>query len=356
MRIANHNLLESTFIIAELSCNHLNNFDIAVKTIEELAKTGIDALKVQTELPETLTINSDKKDFIISGGTLWDGRTLFNLYQETSLPYEWHKPLQEITEKLGLIFFSTPFGFHKDPQKDPITFLESLNVPCYKIASFEITDIPFIRRIAKLGKPIIMSTGIAEYEDIKLAVDTCKEEGNNQIVLLKCTSAYPTPMEDVNLRTMVKIKEDFNCLVGISDHSMENEVAIASIALGSCVIEKHAILDRNLGGPDAPFSLEPKEWKILVDSIRKTEKLLGKATYELTDKQKNSKAFTRSLYAVQNIKAGDIITDENVQSIRPGFGLHPKYLDIKNPECILGKKAKVDIEFGERIELNKIYE
>ena len=354
MLIKNHNLLQSTFIIAELSCNHLNNFDIAVKTIEELAKTGVNAIKVQTMLPETMTIDCNKKDFVISGGTLWDGRSLFNLYQETELPYEWHKPLQEIVEKLGLIFFSTPFGFHKNPQKDPITFLESLNVPCYKIASFEITDVPFIRRIARLGKPIIMSTGIAEYNDIKLAVNTCKEEGNNQIVLLKCTSAYPTPIEDVNLRTMVKIKEDFNCLVGISDHSMHNEVAIASVALGGCVIEKHAILDRTLGGPDAPFSLEPKEWKELVDSVRKTEKLLGKATYELTDKQKISQVFTRSLYAVQNIKAGDIITNDNVQSIRPGFGLHPKYLDIKNSECIIGKKAKIDIEFGDRIILNNI--
>jgi pseudaminic acid synthase len=316
--------------------------------------TPVLAIKFSTELPETVTIDCNKKDFVISGGTLWDNHTLWDLYHETSMPYEWHQPLMELVQKLGLISFSTPCTQHQDPQKDPITLLESLNVPCYKIASFEITDIPFIRRIAKLGKPIIMSTGVAEYEDIKLAMDTCKEEGNNQIVLLKCTSAYPTPLEDVNLKAMIKMKEDFNCLVGISDHSMYNEVSIASVALGGCVIEKHAILDRKLGGPDAPFSLEPKEWKDLVDSVRKTEKLLGKATYELTEKAKTGKNFTRSLYAVQNIKAGDVITSDNVQSIRPGYGLHPKYLDIKNPNCILGKKTIVDIEFGERIELDKI--
>lgn len=343
---------DKTLIIAELSCNHLNDINLAIKTVEEFAKSGVDALKVQTMLPETMTLDSCKEDFIINGGTLWDGRTFFDLYTETALPYEWHYKLKEVAESFGLIFFSSPFGEHSDPEKDPINFLEKLNVPLYKIASFEINDIPFIRRIAKLGKPIIISTGIATYDDIRLAIDTCLEEGNDRITLLKCTSAYPTPLEDVNLKTMLKLKEDFNCAVGISDHSMYNEVAIASVALGGCMIEKHVILDRKLGGPDAPFSIEPKEMKALVDSVRKTEKLLGYSGYDFTKKQQESARFSRSIYVVENINKGDVITTKNVKIIRPGYSLHPKYLDKKNKNCILGKKANIDLKIGDRVTLD----
>ncbi len=354
MLIKNHNLLESTFIIAELSCNHLNDINIVMKTIEAIAKTGANALKVQTMLPETMTLNCTNQDFVISGGTAWDGMTFWDLYQEVDLPLEWHEKIKQRCDELGLIFFSTPFGRGFDNIPDPTDFLEKLGVPCYKIASFEITDIPLIKHVASKKKPIIMSTGVAEYNDIKLAVEACKSVGNEEIILLKCTSAYPTPVEEVNLRQMVQMKNDFETLVGISDHSMFDEVAISSVALGGCVIEKHVILDRKLGGPDAGFSMEPHEFKKMVDSVRKTEKLLGKANYDLTDNQKNSRNFARSLYIVKDVKAGDIITNENIRSIRPGFGLHPMYLDNQNPKCILGKKFSLDIAKNNRLELKHV--
>ena len=351
MKIGNFDLTKSTFIVAELSCNHLGSLDLAKKTICEIAKTGADAVKLQTEHPINVTLDYRGDDFIIKGGTLWDGQNLYELCQSTHTPYEWHAELKELTESLGMVFFSTPGGIGNKDIIDPADFLEKLNVPCYKISSFELIDTPFIRHVAKKGKPMIMSTGIANYEDIKLAVETCKEEGNDQIILLKCTSAYPTPLEAVNLRQMQELAKDFNCLVGISDHSLHNEVAIASVAMGGCVIEKHVILSRKLGGPDGGFSMEIDEFKEMVDSVRKVEKLLGQGNYKLEDSQKNSRNFMRSLYAAQNIKAGEVITTENVRSVRPGFGLHPKYLDKKNPECILGKHAKIDIEHGTRIEL-----
>lgn len=330
------------FIIAELSCNHVGDLEIAKKTIREIGSTGVDAVKLQTESRETVTIDSDNDDFIIKGGTQWDGKSLWDLYGQTYTPYEWHQELKELTESLGMIFFSTPGGLGFDDVIDPVDFLEELNVPCYKIASFEITDIPLIKKVASKGKPVIMSTGVADYDDIKLAVDTCKNEGNEQIILLKCTSAYPTPLEDVNLQAMVKIGEDFDCPVGVSDHTLSNEVAISSVALGGCVIEKHVILDRNMESLDSEFSINIDELKQLVESVRKTEKLIGKATYELTDKQVKSKCFARSLYVVKDIKKGELFSLDNVRSIRPGYGMHPRHLIN-----ILGKKASSDISFAE---------
>lgn len=337
MKIGNFDLTKSTFIIAELSCNHLGSFDLAKKTIEEIAKTGANAVKLQTEAPINVTLESDHDEFMIKGGP-WNGQSLYELYKRTYTPFEWHLEIKELVERLGMIFFSTPGGLGNGKIINTVDFLENLNVPCYKISSFELVDIPLIRYVAKKGKPIIMSTGVANFEDIKLAVETCKEEDNNQIILLKCTSAYPTALEDVNLKQMKKISDDFNCLVGISDHSLFNEVAISSVAMGGCVIEKHVILDRKLGGPDSGFSMEPHEFKAMVESVRNVEKLLGRSDYKLQETQKESRSFMRSLYVVKDIAPGEIITTENVRSVRPGFGIHPKYLDIKNPDCILGKK------------------
>ncbi len=337
MKIGNFDLTKSTFIIAELSCNHLGIFDLAKKTIEEIAKTGANAVKLQTEAPINVTLESDHDEFMIKGGA-WNGQSLYELYKKTYTPFEWHLEIKELVEKLGMIFFSTPGGLGNGEIINTVDFLENLNVPCYKISSFELVDIPLIRYVAKKGKPIIMSTGVANFEDIKLAVETCKEEDNDQIILLKCTSAYPTALEDVNLKQMKKISDDFNCLVGISDHSLFNEVAISSVAMGGCVIEKHVILDRKLGGPDSGFSMEPHEFKAMVESVRNVEKLLGRSDYKLQEIQKESRNFMRSLYVVKDIAPGEIITTENVRSVRPGFGIHPKYLDIKNSDCILGKK------------------
>lgn len=324
-----------TFIIAELSANHLNNFDTAVETIKAMKKSGADAVKFQTYTPDTVTINSKKDYFQIKQGTIWDGKNLYELYQDAYMPWEWQPELKKIAEKLGLIVFSSPFD------KTSVDFLEDMQVPAYKIASFEITDIPLIEYIASMGKPILISTGIAELCDIELALKTCKNEGNDQIALLKCTSSYPAPLEEINLNTIPNLKETFNTVVGLSDHTLGFSVSIASIALGSKIIEKHFILDRNLGGPDSKFSMQPKEFKILVDSIREVEKSLGKITYELTEKTKNNRDFSRSLFVIKDMKKGDIFTEENLKSIRPGFGLHPKYLME-----IIGKKASEEISCG----------
>ena len=324
-----------TFIIAELSANHMNDFDIAVKTIEAMAEAGADAVKFQTFTPDTITIDCDNEYFQIKQGTVWDGQVLHELYEDAYMPWEWQPKLKKIAEDLGLIAFSSPFD------KTSVDFLEDMNVPAYKIASFEITDIPLIEYVASKGKPIIISTGIASFEDIELTIQTCLDAGNNQVALLKCTSSYPAPLDEINLNTIPDMIEKFDCIIGLSDHTLGGDVSTAAVALGANIIEKHFILDRKMGGPDSEFSMEPHEFKQMVDSIRNVEKALGKVNYELSDKMKANREFSRSLFVVEDIKKGSVITEDNVRSIRPGFGLHPKYLNE-----ILGKKVNQNLNKG----------
>lgn len=326
---------DSAFIIAELSANHMNDFNIAVKTIEAMAEAGADAVKFQTFTPDTITIDCDNEYFQIKQGTVWDGQILHELYEDAYMPWDWQPKLKKIAEDLGLIVFSSPFD------KTSVDFLEDMDVPAYKIASFEITDIPLIEYVASKGKPIIISTGIASLEDIELAVKTCLDAGNDKIALLKCTSSYPAPLEEINLNTIPDIKDKFGVVVGLSDHTVGCEVSTAAVALGAKIIEKHFILDRNMDGPDSEFSMEPKEFKQMVVSIRNVEKALGTVSYELSDKVKANREFSRSLFVVEDMKKGDMITEDNVRSIRPGFGLHPKYL-----KEILGKKVNKDLKRG----------
>lgn len=334
---------EGVFIIAELSANHLNDFDIAVKTIKAMKEAGADAVKFQTYTPDTITIDCDKEYFQIKQGTIWDGQVLYNLYEDAYMPWEWQGELKKIAEDLGLIAFSSPFD------KTSVDFLETIDVPAYKIASYEITDIPLIEYVAKKGKPIIISTGIASLEDIELAIKTCKDAGNDDITILKCTSSYPAPFDEINLNNIKSLKEKFNIDVGLSDHTLGEEVAIAAVVLGASVVEKHFTLDRTLGGPDGEFSMEPQEFKQMVNSIRNVEKALGTANFEVTEKMKINQDFSRSLFVVKDMKKGEIITEENVRSIRPGFGLHPKYL-----KDIIGKNVNQDLEKGTPFKLDFI--
>ena len=333
-----------TFIIAELSANHMNDFDIAVKTIEAMADVGADAVKFQTFTPDTITIDCDNEYFHIKQGTVWDGQILHELYEDAYMPWVWQPKLKKVAEDLGLIVFSSPFD------KTSVDFLEDMGVPAYKIASFEITDIPLIEYVASKGKPIIISTGIASLEDIELAVKACLNKDNDKIALLKCTSSYPAPLEEINLNTIPDINDKFGVIVGLSDHTLGGEVSTAAVALGASIIEKHFILDRNMGGPDSEFSMEPQEFKQMVDSIRNVEKALGEVSYELSDKMKSNREFSRSLFVVKDMKKGEIITEDNVRSIRPGFGLHPKYL-----KEILGKRINKDLKKGTPFKLEFIY-
>jgi len=326
---------ESTFIIAELSANHLQNFDLAVDTIKAMKKSGADAVKLQTYTPDTMTIDSDNEYFQINQGTLWDGKTLYQLYQEAYTPWEWQPKLKKIAEELGLICFSSPFD------NTAVDFLEEMNVPAYKVASFEITDIPLIEYIASKGKPVIISTGIATLADIEEAVHACRRMGNDQIALLKCTSAYPALLEESNLRTIPNLADTFNTVVGLSDHTLGISAPIASVALGAKIIEKHFILDRKMGGPDAAFSMEPDEFRSMVEAVREVEKALGTVNYDLTEKTKKSREFSRSLFVAKDIKAGETFTEKNIRSIRPGFGIHPRYFNK-----IIGKKAINEIKKG----------
>ena len=324
------------FIIAELSANHNGSLDTALETIRAAKRAGADCIKLQTYTAETITIDSRKDDFLIKG-TIWEGRNLHELYLEAYTPWEWHQALFEEAKNQGLICFSSPFD------TTAVDFLESLNVPAYKIASFEITDIPLIEYVASKGKPIILSTGIAEIEDIELAIDACKRMGNHDIALLKCTSSYPAPIEEANMIMVQDLATRFGVISGLSDHTMGATVPVVATCFGAKIIEKHFILDREIGGPDASFSMNEEEFTAMVKAIREAEKAIGVVDYTLTEKQAKGKDFSRSLYVVQDIKAGEIITKENVRSIRPGFGLHPKYYSE-----ILGKKAIVDIEKGSR--------
>lgn len=332
-----------TFIIAELSANHNQDISIAKETIHAMKESGADAVKLQTYTPDTMTIDCDNDYFQIKQGTLWDGQTLYELYKKAYTPWEWHYELKELSDKLGLVFFSTPFD------KTAVDFLENLNVPIYKIASFEITDIPLIEYVSSKRKPVIISTGIATLEDIELAIATCRNNGCENITILKCTSAYPAPIEEANLSTIPDMAKRFNVKVGLSDHTLGISVPITAVALGATVIEKHFILDKNLGGPDASFSLEPKEFTEMVKVIRDVEKAIGQVNYNISEKVQKNRIFARSLFAVADIKEGELITEYNVKSIRPGYGLHPKYL-----KDILGKKVKTTILRGEPIKLENI--
>jgi len=318
-----------------MSANHLQKFDNAVKIIKAAKEAGADAIKLQTYKPDTITLDINNKYFRIKKGSLHYGKTLYQLYREAYTPWEWQPKLKEIAESEGLICFSSVFD------KTAVDFLEGINVPAYKIASFEITDIPLIEYVASKGKPIIISTGIATLSDIEEVVNACKRMENEQIALLKCVSAYPTPLEDVNLRTIPNLADTFKTVVGLSDHTLGISVSIASVALGACMIEKHLTLDRKLGGPDAAFSLEPDEFKAMVKSIREVEKALGEVSYDLTEKMKKSRELSRSLFVVKDMKVGEVFTKENVRSIRPGYGLPSKYL-----KEILGKLATQDIKKG----------
>lgn len=323
------------FIVAEISGNHNQDYNRAVEIIHAAKEAGADAVKLQTYTADTITIDSDNPCFRIEEGTIWDGMTLYQLYQEAYTPWEWQPRLMEEAKKIGLECFSSPFDFTS------VDFLEEMKVPAYKIASYEINDIPLIRKIAKLHKPIIFATGIAYPEDIQRALGVCKEEGNEDIILLKCVSSYPTPYEEVNLRVIPTLASTYDCITGISDHTMGTIVSAGSIPLGAKMIEKHLTLSRADGGPDSAFSMEPKEFEQLVKDVRILEKALGTSEYKLTETQKIEHGGSRSLFVVQDIAPGELLTPENIRSIRPGDGLHTMYY-----EQVLGKKANGFLKKG----------
>ncbi len=325
-----------TFIIAELSANHGHKIDIAIDTIKAAKRAGADAIKLQTYTADTMTIDCDNEYFSdVLDGTIWQGKKLHDLYKEAYTPWEWHEELFKVAREEGLMCLSTPFDH------SAVDFLEQFNPPAYKIASFEIQDIPLIEYTASKGRPMIMSTGIAELEDIELAVQTCRDAGNNDITLLKCTSSYPAPIEEANLATIPDLKKRFGVEVGLSDHTLGIVAPVVAVTLGARVIEKHFILDKSIGGPDASFSLDEKEFTEMVKAVRQAEQAIGKVSYELTEKVKASRKFARSLFVVKDTKAGETFTEENVRSIRPGYGLHPKYL-----KEVIGEVAKVDLKKG----------
>ena len=324
---------KKTYVIAELSANHNHNFDLAVKTIEAMAKSGADAVKIQTYTPDSLVMDVDNEYFGPIKDGLWKGIKRYDLYKEGMLPYEWQPKLQKVATDLGLDFFSTPFDLVG------VDFLETMNMPIYKIASFEINDIPLIRYVAKKHKPMIISTGVADLDDIQLALDTCYKEGNYDISLLKCTSEYPATYEQANLLTIPDMIHRFGIPVGVSDHTMGSLVPIVAVSLGATIVEKHFILSRTNGGPDSAFSMEPNEFREMVDSIRNVERALGNVKYDITDYQRGKR---RSLYARTDIHCGDVFTDQNVGSYRPGVGLSPQYWDQ-----IMGKTCKREIVKGD---------
>ncbi len=337
MQIGKHLISDTSpvFIIAELSANHNQDINIAIESVKKAKEMGADAIKLQTYTADTLTLPCDNEYFQIKQGTLWDGQTLYNLYKQAYTPWEWFPILQKVANEVGITIFSSPFDFSS------VDFLEKLNFPAYKIASFEINDIPLIKYVASKNKPVIISTGIAELSDIELAVETCKKQGNNDFALLKCTSAYPAPIEEANLLTMQDMKRKFQCQVGLSDHTMGTTVPIVSVALGAKIIEKHFILDKSVGGPDAEFSLDTKEFSELIKSVREAELALGTVNYTLSEKIKKNKVFTRSLFISADMNAGDVLNEKNIRSIRPGYGLQPKYY-----EELLGKKVNQNIKMG----------
>lgn len=330
------------FIIAELSANHNGSLETAIDTIRAAKRAGADAIKLQTYTPDTITIDSDKDDFVIKG-TIWEGRNLHKLYQEAFTPWEWHEILFKTAKEEGLVCFSSPFD------KSAVDLLESLGTPAYKIASFEVTDIPLIEYTASKMKPIILSTGISTLEDIDLAIQACLRVGNSDIALLKCTSSYPAPLEEANLLMIKDLAQRYNVITGLSDHTIGSLAPIVSICFGAKIIEKHFIIDRSIGGPDSTFSMNEQEFTEMVNLVRQAESSIGIIDYTLSEKQKISRAHCRSLYVVKDINKGEVLTSENIRSIRPGFGLHPKHFND-----VLGRKVNQNIERGERLSLEFI--
>ena len=332
-----------TFIIAELSANHNGDINIALETVRAAKRSGADAIKLQTYTADTLTIDCKNDYFKIHHGTAWDGEYLYDLYKRAYTPWEWHKEIFRLAKEEGLICFSSPFD------KTAVDLLEKLEAPIYKIASFEIQDIPLIEYTAKKGKPMIISTGIAEIKDIELAIETCRNAGNDDITILKCTSAYPAEPKDINLLTIPDIGSRFGVKTGLSDHTLGIEGPIVATVLGATVIEKHFILDKSIGGPDAHFSLDEKEFKDMVRAVRLAEEMMGKVDYKMTENKKKSRQFSRSLFVVKDVKKGDLITENNIRCIRPGFGMHPKFYNE-----ILGKTFSCEIDRGTPLEIKMI--
>lgn len=335
--------MNKVLIVAELSANHNGKKQIAIDTIRAAKRAGADAIKLQTYTADTITLDSHTDDFKIKQGTLWDGRYLHDLYQEAYTPWEWHEELFHVAKEEGLLCFSTPFD------KTAVDFLGSLGNPIYKIASFEITDIPLIEYAARKMKPMVLSTGIATLEDIELAVEICRSVGNDDITLLKCTSSYPAPIEEANLCMIRDLAERFQVKTGLSDHTLGSIAPIVAASLGAVMIEKHFIIDRKIGGPDAAFSMDEKEFAQMVKDVRMAEASVGNISYELTEKMKAGRTFSRSLYIAENMRAGEVITEKNVRSVRPGYGLHPKYLPN-----ILGKRVCRNLEKGDRMSLEYV--
>ncbi|HSS98213.1 MAG TPA: pseudaminic acid synthase [Terriglobales bacterium] len=326
---------EPAYIVAEMSANHNQSYDQAVRLIHAAKECGVDAVKIQTYTADTMTVPSARQEFQIGGGTLWDGRNLHDLYKEAYTPWEWQPKLKEIAEDLDLHLFSSPFD------TTAVDFLETMNVPAYKLASFELVDLELIEKMARTGKPLIISTGMATVEEINEALHVARQAGAVQIALLKCTSAYPSAPEEMNLRTIPELARRFDVPVGLSDHTMGIEVPVAAVALGACIIEKHLTLSRAEKGPDSEFSLEPGEFKAMVQAVRVTERSLGKVHFGVSPREAHSRVFRRSLFVVENINKGEMFTAKNVRSIRPAHGLHTRYL----PD-IIGKHAACDIEAG----------
>jgi len=329
-----------TYVIAELSANHNGQLHLAKETIKAAKEIGVDAVKLQTYTADTITLDHDSPDFMANPDGLWAGKRLYELYQWAHTPWEWHEELFAYAKEIGIDIFSSPFD------KSAVDFLEQFDPPAYKIASFEITDYELIRYTASKMKPIIISTGIATIQEIQDAVDICREVGNSQVILLKCTSAYPAPLEDANLKTIPNLAETFGVMSGFSDHTLGITAPVAAVALGAKVIEKHFILDKSIGGPDADFSLDKEAFAQMVKAIRDTEKLLGRVDYGMTDRKKQARKYSRSLYVAKDIKKGETFTEKNIRSVRPGLGMHPKYL-----KDILGEKAQRDYKYGERFKI-----
>lgn len=328
-----------TYIIAELSANHGQDFDQAVRIVHAAKEAGADALKLQTYTPDTITLNCRNEYFMIGKGTIWEGKNLHDLYQEAYTPWDWQPKIKELAESLGMDCFSSPF----DPTS--VDFLEGMGVGAYKIASFELVDIPLIEKVASKGKPVIMSTGMATLPEIEEAVAAAQSAGATEIALLKCNSGYPAPPEEMNLLVIPDLAERFGVPVGLSDHTLGLAASVASVALGGCIIEKHFILSRETPGPDAAFSLEPAEFKMMVDTVREAERALGKVQYEPTAKEIASRVFRKSLWICEDLQPGEVFTELNLKSLRPGNGLHSRHL-----KEILGKKASRRLERGSPFE------
>jgi len=325
---------QPVYVIAELSANHGQHFDRAARLVDAARAAGADAIKLQTYTPDTMTIAADTEHFTVAG-TIWHGRRLYDLYAEASTPWEWHGRLKEMAERAGLHCFSTPFD------DSAVEFLESLDVPAYKIASFELVDVGLIRRVARTGKPIIMSTGMASFDEIEEAVAAARGAGARSLALLKCTSAYPAPPSEMHLQTIPHLSRAFDVPVGLSDHTLALTVPVTAVSLGACIIEKHLTLSRTDPGPDSAFSLEPEEFRAMVDAVRTAQAAMGEVHYGTTEREEATRAFRRSLFVVQPVRAGELFSAENVRSIRPGAGLHPRHYDE-----IIGRRAARDIARG----------